>query len=176
MKYTDLKEILKWSQDKLFENLKASPQGYSQAEAQRLYEELGPNEIEQRKRESPLIGFINVLINPFNLVLMVVIAVTFVSDILLAKEKDYLTITILIVIVLISTLISFIQDERSNAASEKLLNMVSNTTAALRDGQFIEIPIDELVLGDIVRLSAGDIIPPICELFQPKTCSYPKRL
>lgn len=159
MKYTDLKEILKWSQDKLFENLKASPQGYSQAEAQRLYEELGPNEIEQRKRESPLIGFINVLINPFNLVLMVVIAVTFVSDILLAKEKDYLTITILIVIVLISTLISFIQDERSNAASEKLLNMVSNTTAALRDGQFIEIPIDELVLGDIVRLSAGDIIP-----------------
>lgn len=46
--------------------------------------------------------------------------------------------------------------------------MVSNTTAALRDGQFIEIPIDDLVLGDVVRLSAGDIIPPDMRVISAK--------
>ncbi|HEY4537328.1 MAG TPA: magnesium-translocating P-type ATPase [Erysipelothrix sp.] len=155
----DLKTMLEMSQEDILDNFNASQSGFTTAQAKEIHEEYGPNEIEQKKRKSPLVGFFNVLINPFNLVLMVVIAVTFISDILIADDKDYLTITILTVIVLISTLISFIQDERSNAASEKLLNMVSNTTAALRDGQFVEIPIDELVLGDIVRLSAGDIIP-----------------
>ena len=155
----NLFDLLARPQDEVFQELDASQSGYTSAKAEDLLEEYGPNEIKQKKKKNPLVGFVNVLINPFNLVLMVVIAVTFISDIVLAKDKDYITITILVVIVMISTLISFIQDERSSAASEKLLNMVSNTTAALRDGQFVEIPIDDLVLGDIVRLSAGDIIP-----------------
>lgn len=155
----NLFDLLARPQDEVLQELDASQSGYTSAKAEDLLEEYGPNEIKQKKKKNPLVGFVNVLINPFNLVLMVVIAVTFISDIVLAKDKDYITITILVVIVMISTLISFIQDERSSAASEKLLNMVSNTTAALRDGQFVEIPIDDLVLGDIVRLSAGDIIP-----------------
>ncbi|CAM3614705.1 magnesium-translocating P-type ATPase [Erysipelothrix urinaevulpis] len=152
-------DLLKRPQNEVLKELGASQSGYSGEKAAQLLEDYGPNEIQQKKRKNPFVGFVNVLINPFNLVLMIVIVVTFFSDILLPKEKDFVTFTILVVIVMISTLISFIQDERSSAASEKLLNMVSNTTAALRDGEFIEIPIDELVLGDIVRLSAGDIIP-----------------
>ena len=150
---------LQMSQDDLLKDLNAHTGGYTSDEAAILLEELGPNKIRSAKKKNPLFGFINVLINPFNLVLMVVILITFVSDIVLASEKDYLQVSILSVIVIISTLISFVQEERSSEATEKLLNMVSNTTAALRDGQFIEIPIDDLVLGDIVRLSAGDIIP-----------------
>lgn len=154
-----LLELLKSQQEDLFVALDANKNGYTQEEAEKKLEELGPNKMSQGKKKNPIIGFVNVLINPFNLVLLVVILITFITDILLTQQKDYLTISILSVIVIISTLISFIQDERSSAASEKLLNMVSNTTAALRDGDFIEIPIDELVLGDIVRLSAGDIVP-----------------
>lgn len=155
----ELIQTLQLNQEELFEQLDASPEGYTSNRAEEKLEEFGPNEIKPQKKKNPLIGFVNVLINPFNLVLMVVIVITFITDILLTQEKDYLTISILAIIIIISTLISFIQDERSSAASEKLLNMVSNTTAALRDGQFIEIPIDDLVLGDVVRLSAGDIIP-----------------
>lgn len=159
MEKNKLLDLLSQPQDEVLKTLDSDQGGYSSEKAEKLLEDYGPNEIKREKRKNPLVGFVNVLINPFNLVLMVVIAVTFISDIILASEKDYITIIILIIIVMISTLISFVQDERSTAASEKLLDMVSNTTAALRDGSFSEISIDELVLGDIVRLSAGDIIP-----------------
>ncbi len=152
-------ETLVLSQEELFETLETHKEGYTSQEAEDKLSLLGPNVIRDGKKKNPFFGFVNVLINPFNLVLLVVIAITFISDILLAGEKDYLTVSILSVIVIISTLISFIQEERSSAATEKLLQMVSNTTAALRDGKYTEISIEDLVIGDIVRLSAGDIIP-----------------
>lgn len=155
----DIRNILKMGHDDLFDHLNTTPEGYTQEQAEMLLEETGYNEITKQKKQNPIIGFVNVLINPFNLVLIVVICITFINDILIEKSGDYLTLIILSVVVLASTLASFIQDERSSAASEKLLNMVSNTTAVLRDGKFIETPIDDIVLGDIIRLSAGDIIP-----------------
>lgn len=155
----DIRNILKMGHDDLFDHLNTTPEGYTQEQAETLLEETGYNEITKQKKQNPIIGFVNVLINPFNLVLIVVICITFINDILIEKSGDYLTLIILSVVVLASTLASFIQDERSSAASEKLLNMVSNTTAVLRDGKFIETPIDDIVLGDIIRLSAGDIIP-----------------
>ena len=155
----DIRNILKMGHDDLFDHLNTTPEGYTQEQAETLLEETGYNEITKQKKQNPIIGFVNVLINPFNVVLIVVIGITFINDILIEKSGDYLTLIILSVVVLASTLASFIQDERSSAASEKLLNMVSNTTAVLRDGKFIETPIDDIVLGDIIRLSAGDIIP-----------------
>lgn len=155
----NIREILSQTQEELFEELGATSAGFSNEKAAELLEEKGPNAISKAKKENPLIGFVNVLINPFNLVLIVVIVITFINDVIFATNKDYLTILILSAVVLSSTLASFIQDTRSSAAGEKLLNLVSNTTAVLRDGQFIEMPIDAIVLGDIIRLSAGDIIP-----------------
>ena len=152
-------QYLQAPQEELLQLLDADRSGYTTEQAQVLLDKNGPNIIKDSNKRNPFFGFVNVLINPFNIVLLVVILITFVSDILIAGEKDYLTVTILSVIVIISTLISFIQEERSSAATEKLLHMVSNTTAALRDGEYHEISIEDLVVGDIVRLSAGDIIP-----------------
>ncbi len=152
-------QVLQAPQDDLLKDLGAYREGYTQDQAEEKLELLGPNIIKDSAKKNPFFGFVNVLINPFNIVLLVVILITFISDIVLTAEKDYLTVSILSVIVIISTLISFIQEERSDAATAKLLNMVSNTTAALRDGHYVEIPIEDLVVGDIVRLSAGDIIP-----------------
>lgn len=161
-------EILKASQEELFEMFNAKDTGFSSEEAEKKLEEFGPNEITKQKKQNPLIGFVNVLINPFNIVLLVVIAITFINDVIISADKDYLTITILSVVVLASTFVSFIQDERSSAAGEKLLNMVSNTTSVLRDGKFTEMPIDELVSGDVIRLSAGDIIPADLKIISAK--------
>ena len=157
--HNTLIELLRSPQDEVLETLGAHKEGFTTEEAEANLETYGPNIIKDTSKKNPFFGFVNVLINPFNLVLLVVIFITFISDIVMATEKDYLTVSILSVIVIISTLISFIQEERSSAATEKLLNMVSNTTAALRDGKFLEIPIEDLVVGDLVRLSAGDIIP-----------------
>ncbi len=155
----DILETLRLNQDELFELVEGKQGGFTSEEAATQLEKFGPNAITKAKKPNPLIGFVNVLINPFNLVLIVVIIITFINDILIVKEKDFVTIGILLLVVLASTLVSFIQDERSSAAGEKLLDMVSNTTAVLRDGKFIEVAINDIVLGDIIRLSAGDIIP-----------------
>ena len=70
-----------------------------------------------------------------------------------------MTIFIILGLVLVSSGISFIQGERSNAAAEKLSKLVTNYSDVLRDGKYIPILIEDVVTGDIVKLSAGDMIP-----------------
>ena len=70
------------------------------------------------------------------------------------------TVIVIVVMVLISGTLRFIQESRSGNAAEKLLAMITTTCTVTRDGQErVEIPLDELVVGDIVHLSAGDMIP-----------------
>lgn len=165
---TLIKEMLLVPKDALFDMLKSSDKGHTDKSArERLYLD-GPNKLSQGKRTNLIVGFVNSLINPFNIILLIVIALTFITDILLENKRDFLTIGILSGIIIISTLISFIQEERSSKASEKLLDMVSNTTSVLRDGNFIEAPIDDIVVGDIIKLAAGDIIPADLRLLNAK--------
>ena len=102
----DIRNILKMGHDDLFDHLNTTPEGYTQEQAETLLEETGYNEITKQKKQNPIIGFVNVLINPFNLVLIVVICITFINDILIEKSGDYLTLIILSVVVLASTLAS----------------------------------------------------------------------
>ena len=78
--------LLQLSQDDVLSKFDASNAGYSSEVAADKLELYGPNEIKPQKKPNPVIGFVNVLINPFNLVLMVVILITFVSDILLTQD------------------------------------------------------------------------------------------
>lgn len=155
----DLKALLNLEESAIFGVLESSHEGLTSHQADKKIEKYGLNIIASEKKEHPIIGFINSLVNPFNIILIIVILITFITDIVLQNSKDFLTIGILGTIIMISTLISFIQEEKSNAASEKLLGMVSNSTSVLRDGIFVELPIDKVVVGDIIQLSAGDIIP-----------------
>lgn len=164
----NLKEMLSIPKDELLDILETSHKGLSSKATKTRLESLGPNALTQGKRNNLIVGFVNALINPFNVILIIVIAITFITDILLQNSKDYLTIFILGGIITISTLISFVQEERSSKASEKLLDMVSNTTAALRDGSFKEVAIENVVVGDIIKLSAGDIIPADLRLLTTK--------
>lgn len=76
-----------------------------------------------------------------------------------SKKADYLTFTIILSLVFLSSLVAFVQSQRSNAAAEKLSKMITNKASVQRDGKLVEIPMDEIVPGDIVRLSAGDMLP-----------------
>lgn len=155
----NLKEMLLLKEEALFDVLGTSKQGLSTKHAKQRLDENGLNMLSQGKRQGLIVGFVNALINPFNVILLIVIAITFITDILINNTGDYLTLTLLGLIIIISTLISFIQEERSSQASDKLLEMVSNTTSALRDGVYQEVRIEEIVVGDIIKLAAGDIIP-----------------
>ena len=83
------------------------------------------------------------------------------TNVWLAKpgEEDPTTSLIIVVLVLLSGGIRFIQELRSDKAASNLSRMIVNTATVIREGKEEEIPIDEIVVGDLIKLSAGDMIP-----------------
>jgi Mg2+-importing ATPase len=143
----------------------------SEQVAERL-EKYGPNEITHEKPPTWYMQLFHAFVTPFNGVLFAVSVVSLFTDVIFAAPEDrtFRTIIVLTTMVLLSTILRFWQEFRSNNAAEELKAMVSSTTAVLRAGMQrpLEIPISTLVPGDIVYLSAGDMIPADVRLLSAK--------
>lgn len=81
---------------------------------------------------------------------------------------SYANIIVILVLVIASTLLEFIQEYRSNKAASKLRSLVATTATVLRDGKKVQIPIKEIVIGDVILLSAGDMIPADLRIIEEK--------
>lgn len=143
----------------LYRTLGSGSGGISPETAAQRLEEHGPNVIVREKQKGAFARLVEALVNPFNLVLLLVAAVTFVTDVLVADKRDYTTVIILLALIFLSSLIAFIQGQRSSAAAAKLFSMISNKATVIRAGEQLEIDMAEVVPGDVVRLSAGDMLP-----------------
>lgn len=99
--------------------------------------------------------------NPFNIVLSILSLISFIT-------YDIMTGITILSLIIVSTLIKFIQENKTNKASEKLKSMIKTTATTLRDGKKKEIDINQLIVGDIVFLSAGDIIPADLRIIESK--------
>jgi P-type Mg2+ transporter len=166
-------------------SLHTTPNGLSTAEAETRHGIEGPNEIAHDKPPRWYVQLFHALNNPFNWLLLVLAVVSRISD----AENNTAGIVILLM-VLLSTLLRFFQEYRSNQAAEKLKAMVSTTATVSRadartdvpqeavkalgvnlspqQAAPIEVPIKELVPGDVIRLSAGDMVPADVRLLQSK--------
>ena len=130
----------------------AGSMGLTAQEAESRLSQYGPNEPAEAKRGSFLSDLWRAFTNP--LVLILVIAAS--SSAFLGEKADA---TIIGVIVLLSTAIDLGQSHHSQRAVEKLRAQVALTATVMRDGEWKELPRREIVPGDLVRLSAGDLIP-----------------
>ena len=146
--------------------------GLTEAQVEARRERYGFNEV---THEAPVTWYhqlFHAFLTPFNGVLFAVSLVSLFSDVVFASPDDrsFRTIIVLSAMVLLSTLLRFWQEFRSNRAAEELKAMVSSTTAVLRVGMQrpCEMPIAELVPGDIVCLSAGDMVPADVRLLSAK--------
>ena len=121
----------------------------------------GENIITKGQEDSILKKIYESIINPFTVILLVIALVSLVTNVWLAKpgEEDPTTSIIIVVLVLISGGIRFVQELRSDRAASNLSRLIVNTATVIREGVEQELPIDELVVGDIIKLSAGDMIP-----------------
>ncbi len=155
----NLIEVSRLGDAALFDQFKTDGEGLNQVEAAERLEEYGRNIIDLSNENTLLSRLKEVLINPFNIVLMIVAAVTLVTDVILAERPSPATFIMLVVVILISSIISFVQSERSNSAAEKLQKMISNKIDVIRNGSSMEIDIEEVVPGDVVKLASGDMIP-----------------
>lgn len=138
---------------------KIRKEGLSSQTAEELLRTFGYNEVKQGKPKKWYNYFFSSLFSPFNSILMGIVLILLYTDVLLPDEPSYANIIAIIVLVLASTFLEFFEVFRSNKAAEKLKELVATTSTVIRDNKEIEIPIREVVLGDIVKLSAGSMIP-----------------
>lgn len=145
----------------LFLDLNSKEEGLTYDECEIRLEEVGKNIIVTKKQKNKFFRLLDSVINPFNLILIVIAIVTLFTDVILAPkgEKDFLTVVIILLLVIVSSTIAFVQNEKSNNAAEQLSKLVTNNATVLRNGVWEEILMEEIVPGDIVKLSAGDMIP-----------------
>lgn len=119
----------------------------------------GINQISEKKKESVLIRLIKAYINPFTIILFILVIVSIFTDVIFTDKPDWSTIIIISTMVILSGTLRFVQEARSGKAAEKLKKMVHVTTAVIRNGVKLEIPLKDVVVGDIIHLAAGDMIP-----------------
>ena len=154
--------------DEFIKTYKIKETGLSQSEAQEEINKNGYNELEQAKPKKWYHYLLATLFTPFNSILLGIVLVLCYTDIILPPKPSYANIIIIIVLVLISTFLEFFEEYRSNKAAEKLKEMVATTANVIRDGKKIQIPIKDVVLRDIVLLSAGDMIPADLRVIEAK--------
>ena len=158
--------------DDALTQLDAARTGLTPEQVEERLEKYGPNEVTHEKPPTWFVQLFYAFLTPFNGVLFAVSVVSLFSDVIFAAPDDrsFRTIIVLTTMVLLSTLLRFWQEFRSNKAAEELKAMVSSTTAVLRAGMDRpqEIPISTLVPGDIVYLSAGDMVPADVRLLTAK--------
>ena len=158
---TPLKELLK--------NLHTTLRGLDEEGVSISAMKYGANKVTHEKKKSFLKRLTEAFINPFTIVLFVLAIVSTLTDIIFPyfsmlgstpDDLNPLTVIIILTMVLISGTLRYVQESRSGNAAEKLLAMITTTCTVTRQGlEKGEIPMDELVVGDIVHLSAGDMIP-----------------
>jgi Mg2+-importing ATPase len=158
-----LTDVAAGSPDEALERLQSSRSGLTEEQVEERRERYGRNEVAHEKPPTWYQDLFWAFITPFNGVLFAVSIVSLFTDVIFAAPEDrsFRTIIVLMAMVLLSTLLRFWQEFQSNKAAEELKAMVRSTTAVLRDGMQRpqEIPIAELVPGDVVSLSAGDMVP-----------------
>ena len=129
----------------------------------------GDNRVTREKKKSLPQRLMGAFVNPFTAILFCLAIVSTITDMILPyfalfgsdpEDFDPLTVIIILTMVLISGTLRFIQETRSGNAAEKLLAMITTTCTVTRKGkEKVEIPLEQVVVGDIVHLSAGDMIP-----------------
>ncbi|MCA1979792.1 MAG: magnesium-translocating P-type ATPase [Thiobacillus sp.] len=136
----------------LLDELATGPQGLGAAEAAARLERVGPNLLHPRSERAWIFQLVRNFRNPLVLVLL---AASAVSGLL----GDMMSFAVITVIVLMSVVLDFFQEYRASRAVDKLRSTVALRASVLRDGEAREVPVAELVPGDVVLLAAGDLVP-----------------
>ena len=135
--------------------------GLTSVEAEELLDRFGPNDPSPRRRSPGALQLLFLFANP--MVIILLCAAT--ASAFLGQLVDA---TIITVMVLLGVAINFVQTYRSHKAVERLRNQVTLTATVERDGTWMEIPRREVVPGDLIRLSAGDLVPADARLVESR--------
>ena len=142
--------------------------GLSSSAVKNNLSKYGKNVMKQKKPKQWYNYLFESLFSTFNLILLGIVFVLFYTDVILTTPPSYANIIVILVLILASTLLEFFEVYRSNKAAEKLKNLVSVKTTVLRNGKVTKIPSENITVGDVIVLSAGDLIPADLRIIESK--------
>jgi len=145
----------------LFEKFQTCPTGLSEQEAQKRLEEYGSNEAAKKQKRTLVLQFILKFFHPLVVLLVVIAGVTFWTG-------DPVSGSIIGLMAVMSVVLGFYQEYRAGKEADRLSEMVRATATVYRNGKSKEIPIKQIVPGDIIDLFAGDMIPADLRIIQAK--------
>lgn len=158
------------SVDKVLLNFNSAYTGLKNDQIDEIRDLYGQNVITTGKGKSIFKKIFDAFFNPFQTILIILGIVSVITDVILSKpdEQDFITFVVIFTMILVSGFLRLQQEAKSNKASEKLTEMVQTTTRVERERQKEEVPLDEVVVGDIIHLAAGDIIPADIRIIRAK--------
>lgn len=154
----------------VFSHVKSSENGLTTAEAEKRLSENGKNKLDEGKKKSMLKRFLEQLSDPMIIILIVaavISAFTEYFETAAAGGRYFPTDTVIIaIVVLINAVLGVLQESKAEAAIEALQEMSAATSKVLRDGKIVSVRSEDLVVGDVIILEAGDAVPADCRIFE----------
>lgn len=147
------------TKEEAIEGVEGTVEGLSFAVAKKRLEQNGKNVLKQKKKKGALLQFLSQFKDVLIIVLLVSFALCIVIGIVEKSVDEYIDAGIILIVVLFNAIVGFIQERNSERAMEALKNMTKQYCTVARNGRTFKIKAEELVLGDIVLLEAGDIVP-----------------
>ncbi|MBE6790453.1 MAG: HAD family hydrolase, partial [Ruminococcaceae bacterium] len=156
--------------ESVFEEVQSSPQGLSSAEAKVRAEKYGKNKLAEAKKDSIVKKFFDQMKDPMIIILIVAAAISAVTEYIEASSAGHsffpTDTLIILAVVIINAVLGVMQESKAEKAVEALQKMSAATTKTLRDGKVETIKSEDLVVGDVILLDAGDAIPADCRIFE----------
>ena len=159
-----------YPEDELLDGYGSGDGGLSPDSVDKSIAEFGRNVITVGKKNPVFRRLVSAFVNPFTVVLAVLAGISVFTDIILAapEDKNFATVIIISVMVMISGVLRFVQETKSGNVADKLTGMIHTTSTVIRDSKRQEILMEDLAVGDIVLLSAGDMIPADMRILEAK--------
>ncbi|MEQ9809877.1 magnesium-translocating P-type ATPase [Streptococcus jiangjianxini] len=156
-----IRQLAQLSSHQLLEELKTELEGLNHEQAELRLEQFGPNKINAEKPRTVWQILGKCFADPFVLVLSLLMIVSFVT-------RDIESAVVMLLMIIVSVSISFVQEYKAQQSSQALKQMIENTATVTRSGQKVEIPMEDIVPGDIITLTTGDMIPADAILIQSR--------
>lgn len=156
--------------EKVFSAVDSSEKGLTSAEAQKREEKFGKNKLKEAEKDSLFKKFIGSLADPMIIMLLVAAAIQAVVAVIESaggfKLSNFADVLVILVVVIINTIMSLVQDSKAEAAMDALMEMTAATSRVLRDGEVVTVKSEDITVGDIVVLEAGDAVPADCRIIE----------
>lgn len=152
------------SRDGVFQQVKSSEEGLTESQAQTRLNTHGKNKLAEGKKDSIFKRFLQQLSEPMTIILILAAIISAITS--AYANESYADVFIIMFVVLINAVLGVYQESKAEKAIESLQKMTAATSKVLRDGSIISVKSEDLVVGDVVILEAGDAVPADCRIIE----------